>query len=128
MLVILTASLLGCATFTKTSLYFGLSRPDGGVVTEAEFQAFLDASVSPYIQGYTIYEARGVWVGDSEDSRVLEVIYQRSGNDSEDLDEIARRYCDQFHQQAVLRVDDRVRVSLTEGAGAADNLEGKAQE
>ena len=48
----------GCIPYVKTSPYFGMSRPDGGVVTEAEFQAFLDAEVYPCLEGYTRYSIR----------------------------------------------------------------------
>ena len=111
MLLSLTALLMGCAPYIKTSLYFGMSRPDGGTVTEAEFQQFLDAEVSPQLEGFTLYAARGMWQGGGEDSRVLEVIYRR-GEEDGDLAEIARDYCSQFNQSAVMRVDVPVRVDF----------------
>ena len=42
----------------QTTLYFGLNRPAGPVISEAEWKAFLDGDVSPrFIEGLTVFDA-----------------------------------------------------------------------
>ena len=47
-------------------LYFGRNRPTGGEVTDADWEAFLGAVVTPrFPDGLTIVEAHGQWQGRS---------------------------------------------------------------
>src|SRR5438270_11145645 len=45
---------------TRTELLFGMSRPDGGAVSDQEWQAFVDDTVTPrFPSGFTIIDAVG---------------------------------------------------------------------
>src|SRR5947209_19923987 len=70
----------GCAVATR--LFFGLSRPDGGVVSEAEWRAFLADAVTPrFPAGFTVVAAEGQWRDEAsaavlrETSRILLIVH-----------------------------------------------------
>ena len=47
----------------QDTLYFGMSKKDG-VVTDAEWQAFVDEAITPrFPDGLTVFDARGQWRG-----------------------------------------------------------------
>ena len=97
-----------------TRLYFGLSRP-GGEITSAQFEAFVDAEISPrFPSGFTLLSARGAWrdrvSGETlrEPSRVLEVVHE--GRSEAAFAALIERYKERFEQQSVLRVDLRAQT------------------
>ncbi len=107
--------------FTRTELFFGTERPDGGAaVTTEEFQEFLDSEVTArFPEGLTVEEGRGQYrdrYGVVERERAYHVIllYPRGAARSSDekIEEIRRRYDTAFQQEAVARVDDAVRVAF----------------
>ncbi|MCX5210228.1 DUF3574 domain-containing protein [Kitasatospora sp. NBC_00240] len=107
--------------YTRTELFFGTERPDGGAaVTAQEFEAFLDAEVtSRFPEGLTVEEGRGQYrdrfgVIERERSYHVVLLYPRGAARSSDvkIEEIRRRYDAAFQQEAVGRVDDSVRVAF----------------
>lgn len=100
--------------YRRTELYFGGSRPDGSVITPAEFELFLDKEVTPaFPDGLTWLEAHGQWMGGKEDSYVLIILYplgDRHANS--ELEEIRTDYKARFDQESVLRADSVQRVSF----------------
>jgi Protein of unknown function (DUF3574) len=107
--------------FIRTELFFGTAKPDG-VVTEAEFLAFLDAEVTPrFPDGLTLLKAYGQFAGEDgilvkEESYLLVLLYpfESAKEGDRKIEAIRRRYLKQFQQESVLRVDDQftVRVSF----------------
>jgi Protein of unknown function (DUF3574) len=99
--------------FARTELYFGTAMPDG-VVTEAQFQEFLDYQVSPrFPEGLTILKAEGRFRDEEGDlvkerSFVLVLLYPYSSfaDASRRIERIRMLYKSQFKQQSVLRVDN----------------------
>jgi hypothetical protein len=99
----------GCAVATQ--LFFGLSRPDGTLVSEAAWQSFLaDVATPLFPAGFTIVPAQGQWRRDGtasiihEPSRILVIVH----SDPADEDRIAAliaAYKGLFEQQSVLRLD-----------------------
>ena len=91
----LAATLAGCAPhaadqaqscaaqnrMTQTTLYFGLNRPSGPVITGEEWQRFVDNDVTPrFRDGLTVFDARGQWLGNDgkvarEPSKALMLIH-----------------------------------------------------
>ncbi|MFE2913652.1 DUF3574 domain-containing protein [Kitasatospora indigofera] len=107
--------------YTRTELFFGTERPDGGAaVTAQEFGAFLDTEVtSRFPEGLTVEEGRGQYrdrfgVIERERSYRVVLLYPRGAARSSDLkiEEIRRRYDTAFQQEAVGRVDDAVRAAF----------------
>ena len=55
----------GAAPRVVAQLLFGLSRPDHGVVTAAQWQRFVDTHVTPrFPLGFTVLDGAGQWRGD----------------------------------------------------------------
>ena len=58
--------LCGCHTtgrnWVRSEIYFGMSKPDGSLVTAAEWQAFVDANVTPrFPAGLSVMDVQGQW-------------------------------------------------------------------
>ncbi|HEX3501536.1 MAG TPA: DUF3574 domain-containing protein [Stellaceae bacterium] len=102
-------TLAGCAVATE--LFFGLSRPDGTIIGEAEWQSFLAETVTPrFPAGFTILAAEGQWRQDDtativrESSRILLIVH-RAGEDEAAIAALIDAYKTRFRQQSVLRLD-----------------------
>jgi hypothetical protein len=104
--------------FARTELFFGLSRPDGSEITEAEFDGFIDAKVTPrFPDGLTLLSGDGQFRDSTgaiieEGSKLLILLYPLSRESSALVDDIRDDYKDQFQQQSVLRVDEQSCVSF----------------
>lgn len=104
--------------FSRTELFFGLSRPDGSEITEEEFQAFVDAEVTPrFPDGLTLLTGSGQFRnsdGDiiQEGSKLLILLYPYSRQSSALVEQIRSAYKDEFQQESVLRVDEQSCVSF----------------
>ncbi|MBN1270126.1 MAG: DUF3574 domain-containing protein [Kiritimatiellae bacterium] len=107
--------------FIKTELYFGLSKPDG-LVTEEEFQSFVDDFVTPrFEEGLTILNADGQYMGEVRDlvkekSKVVILIHEDTPQASKTIEFIRAAYRRRFQQESVLRTTERVEVSFAETA------------
>ena len=88
--------------FESDTLYFGTAKPDKTAVTLAEWEKFLKDEVTPRFEGFTVWEARGVWKGESEDAHVLQVVHG-PGKEAE-IAAIIEAYKKRFAQEAVLQV------------------------
>jgi len=103
----------------ETHLYFGQSKPTGGIVTAAEWEQFKENYISKvFKEGSTVVNVTGNWY--DPDSRKLiteptyEVIYyyKKAGGISKQIDSLRYWYKTLFQQQSVLRVDKKVRASF----------------
>jgi hypothetical protein len=101
--------------FAKTELFVGLSKPDGSLVTEAEFWQFIDREVTPrFPEGLTLLSGVGQFRNTKgevirEPSRQLIWLYpltERLVSDRK-IEEIRTAYKIAFQQQSVLRVDSQ---------------------
>jgi hypothetical protein len=103
--------------FARTELFFGLNMP-GGVVSQDDFQRFVDTQVTPrFPDGLTVVDAKGQFRGASgqpekEDSKVLILLYPFAKESSQAIEDIRAAYKSAFQQQSVLRVDERSCVSF----------------
>lgn len=97
---------------TETRLYFGLSRPDGKIVSGKAFASFVASDITPALpEGFTILDGRGYWKDGTssrtiaEPSKVLVRLHQATRGSNTALDRIADAYKRSFHQESVLRTD-----------------------
>jgi hypothetical protein len=104
--------------FARTDLFFGRARP-GGVVTEAQFQAFVHAEVTPrFPSGLTLLAGIGqfrdsVGATQVEGANVLILLYPRhDAHADRKIDAIRSDYRRRFEQQSVLRADSVSCVSF----------------
>lgn len=103
-----------CATgdaMTQTTLYFGLNRPQGAAITEAEWQTFVDSEVTPRFKaGLTVFTAKGQWLGDDgklarENSKALLLIHAPDKASEQGIEALRAIYKQRFAQDSVMRVD-----------------------
>jgi hypothetical protein len=100
----------------RTTLYFGLARPNGAV-TELEWQLFLrDEVTARFPEGLTVWEAAGQWrtsggAVEHERSKVLLLVHPDTTAARESVQALIARYRKAFDQQSVLWESARVCVS-----------------
>jgi hypothetical protein len=103
----------GLKPMTSAEFYFGLSIPGGGMVSENDWQRFVDEEVSPrFPDGLTINDAKGQWKDRSgivrEPSKRLLVVVVGKPADATKLEAIRAAYRTRFHQESVLLVETPV--------------------
>lgn len=97
----------------RTTLYFGLARPNGSV-SELEWQVFLrDEVTKRFPDGLTVWEAAGQWrtpagTIDNERSKVLLLVHADSAQARQSVQEVIGSYRRLFEQQSVLWESSRV--------------------
>jgi hypothetical protein len=103
----------------ETDLYFGQTRPDGSMITDAEWQNFRDNQIAKvYKEGCTVIKASGNWLDPVTHKLITEPSYlvinhhKRSAQISQQIDSLKYWYIKMFQQQAVLRVDKTVKASF----------------
>jgi hypothetical protein len=104
---------VGDSSLVRDVLYFGRNRPAGGIVTDAEWQQFLDEVVTPrFPAGLTVLEATGRWRGESgrveqEEAEMLTLFHSGSESARRAVVEVVSEYKRRFQQEAVLRERSR---------------------
>lgn len=99
-------------------LYFGRSMPEGGEVSEADWNAFLAEIITPrFPDGLTVWQAEGQWQEEPgqiirEGTFILEVVHLKGKADEEKLAAIIEAYKQRFQQESVLRVTHPVNVQF----------------
>src|SRR6185369_7200471 len=128
-MVLMTVLLVGCRTselapstdaktMLRTEMFFGLSRPDGGAVSDQEWQAFVDETITPrFPDGFTIVDGVGQWREASghiahERAKILLILHPRDQTTTTKLDEIRAEYKQRFKQEAVMRETSETTVSF----------------
>lgn len=105
-------------TQIRDTLYFGLSIPGGGSVSEADWKRFeTDVLSRSFPNGFTVLEAHGTWRGAdsatvSEPSRVVAIVHADDAASDAAVRGIVQTYRSTFHQEAVLRERGAVCASL----------------
>ena len=100
---------VGDTALVRDVVYFGRNRPDGGTVSDAEWQRFLDEFVTPrFPAGLTVVAATGQWKGangvvETERSQVVTLFHAGDESSRGAVAEVATEYKRRFRQEAVLR-------------------------
>jgi len=112
-LVLLTLSCAGLAVYEQQAmdtLYFGTQKPEGGIVTDAEWQQFLaDEITTRFPSGLTTWEASGQWrdehnVIERERTHIVQVVHPVSRDVEARIDAVIALYKKRFAQESVFRV------------------------
>jgi hypothetical protein len=98
----------GLAPVQRVDLYFGRAMAGGGVVTDEDWQRFVDQKITPrFPDGLTVTDVAGQWRGQSgvmrEPAKHVTIII--STNEATRLDAIRADYRAQFHQESVLLLE-----------------------
>ena len=103
----------------QTSLYFGQSKLDGSVVTNTEWNYFVENHIGKvFPEGCTIAETHGNWYDTAqrkivaEPSKVVTAIFKYSSTQAKQIDSLRYWYKQLYQQQSVLRVDNTVKARL----------------
>jgi hypothetical protein len=116
--IVLVLFAAACTHVTQTRavsdrLFCGLSIPGGGIVSQAELDAFIDEIIEPrFPQGFTVWRAEGQWKGGDEPVMILEFLHAADPQRDQAVAEIAAEYRRRFQQEAVLRVTMPVRMEI----------------
>ncbi|HEY9691981.1 MAG TPA: DUF3574 domain-containing protein [Oculatellaceae cyanobacterium] len=103
---------------TKDELYFGLSIPGGGLISDAEWQKFLDDVItSRFKDGLTVVDAYGQYLEHSgklakEKSKIVILTYESSAEKNREIEEIICLYKQMFRQESVGRITSTVKASF----------------
>lgn len=95
----------------RLELLFGTTKPGGVIVTDAEWQAFLDGEVTPrFPDGLTVMTGAGQWRNAKgiifrEAARVLLIWHIPGPRTEADIAAIRDTYRQRFQQESVMRVD-----------------------
>jgi hypothetical protein len=110
----LSAPEIAAEPWLRTELFFGTAKPDGSAVSDAEWESFLDAEITPrFPDGLTVLSGAGQWQGEDEviveeRSKIVILLYPReaSNESNAEIEEIRAAYEQRFQQESVLRADD----------------------
>jgi hypothetical protein len=100
----------------RTELYFGMSKPKGGEVSEAEWKRFLDSVITPrFPDGLSVFDTRGQWRGNDgqivlERTKMVMLIHPLAEQTNAAIEEIRSAYRQMFEQESVMRITSYVRV------------------
>lgn len=103
---------------TKTELYFGRSKPDGSMISAAEWQSFADTVIAKtFTEGSTVIDGQGQWLGHngtlvSEPSKILIILSKLTPERSQQIETIREKYKKYYQQEAVMRVDEQLKVAF----------------
>jgi hypothetical protein len=102
--------------FIETELYFGLSQVDGTIISDREWQDFVDRYITPrFREGLTIIDAAGQWQGQTgqtihEPSKIVIIYHHRSYEAERAIESVRADYKALFHQESVMRVSEATEV------------------
>lgn len=109
----------------QVDLFFGRNIAGVGEVSEQQFQAFVDQTITPqFPDGLTIFDADGQFLDSSgtlieEPAKVVSLILEDTQTNETAIDDIVASYLQQFQQESVLQaVNESIAVSF----GPADDL------
>jgi Protein of unknown function (DUF3574) len=104
-------------TLLRTELIFGRARPDGSVVSEAQWQAFVDQHVAPRFAGFTVFPVTGQYRDRTgrlvrEDSFLVLLLHEPDAKSRAAIEEVRAIYKRLFDQETVPLVTAPARVSF----------------
>ena len=105
-------------TIVKTELFFGLSKPDGSIVSESEWENFVDEYITPrFREGPTIVDAKGRWLTKTgevikEKTKIVILLHSDNEDANASIEYIRDKYKKLFQQESVMRVTTDTDVSF----------------
>ena len=108
----------GTQALVRSELYFGRLKPDGGVVTDAEWRAFVAEQVVPrFPDGFTVLDALGQYRGRdgqiiAEPTKILLVVHEPDARPRASVQELRDVYRRLFQQESVLLIESPARAGF----------------
>ena len=101
----------GTHALVRSELYFGRLRPDGTVVSDAEWRTFVAEEITPrFPDGFTVFDALGQYRGRdgqivSEPTKVLLIVHGPDARLRGSVQELRDLYRRLFQQESVLLIE-----------------------
>lgn len=108
----------GTQTLVRSELYFGRLRPDGTVVSDAEWRTFVAEEITPrFPDGFTVFDALGQYRGRdgqivSEPTKVLLIVHGPDARLRGSVQELRDLYRRLFQQESVLLIESPARAGF----------------
>jgi hypothetical protein len=108
----------GSQAWLRSELYFGRLKPDGGVVTDAEWRAFVVEHVTPrFPDGFTVLDAVGQYrtrAGElkTEPTKILLVAHPPEAGPRTAIQELRDIYRRLFQQESVLLIESTAHAAF----------------
>jgi Protein of unknown function (DUF3574) len=112
------APLPGTQALVRSELYFGRLKPDGSVVTDAEWRTFVAEQVVPrFPDGFTVLDALGQYRGRdgkiiAEPTKVLLIVHRPDARPRASVQEVRDVYRQLFQQESVLLIENPARAGF----------------
>lgn len=112
------APLPSTQTLLRSELYFGRLKPDGSVVTDAEWRTFVAEQVVPrFPDGFTVLDALGQYRGRdgriiAEPTKVLLIVHGPDARPRASVQELRDVYRQLFQQESVLLIENPARAGF----------------
>ncbi|MDA0127832.1 DUF3574 domain-containing protein [Vibrio sp. MarTm2] len=87
-------------------LFFGLSIPNGGNVSQTEWNDFVSDHIASRFDGFNIVDSTGYWKGKAETSKIVTIILKQE--ELGKAESIAHAYATLYHQDSVMLVQSPV--------------------
>ncbi len=110
-------------SLVQEDLYFGRNIAGIGEVSEGQFQAFVDTTITPrFPDGLTIFNANGQFLNSSgllvaEPAKVVSLYLENTPDSEVSISEIVGTYRQQFAQESVLQVVNKDDLKVSFGLG-----------
>jgi hypothetical protein len=101
----------GTQALVRSELYFGRLRPNGTVVSDAEWRTFVAEEITPrFPDGFTVFDALGQYRGRdgqivSEPTKVLLIVHGPDARRRGSVQELRDLYRRLFQQESVLLIE-----------------------
>ena len=108
----------GTQALVRSELYFGRLRPDGTVVSDAEWRTFVAEEITPrFPDGFTVFDALGQYRGRdgqivSEPTKVLLIVHGPDARPRGSVQELRDLYRRLFQQESVLLIESPARAGF----------------
>jgi Protein of unknown function (DUF3574) len=108
----------GSQAVVRSELVFGRLKPDGSVVTDAEWRTFVEEQVTPrFPDGFTVLDVLGQYRGrdgriQAEPSKILLIIHGLDARPRAAIQEIRDAYRRLFQQESVLLIESPARAGF----------------
>jgi uncharacterized protein DUF3574 len=108
----------GTQATVRSELVFGRLKPDGSVVTDAEWRTFVEEQVTPrFPDGFTVLDVLGQYRGRDgrlqvEPSKILLIIHGPEVRPRAAIQEIRAAYRRLFQQESVLLIESPARAGF----------------
>jgi hypothetical protein len=108
----------GTQALVRSELYFGRLRPDGTVVSDADWRTFVAEEItSRFPDGFTVFDAVGQYRGRdgqivSEPTKVLLIVHAPDARLRGAVQELRDIYRRRFQQESVLLIESPARAGF----------------